>query len=74
MSLPGMGGFREVGDLSHCAADYLFVAIHPTKDEMLLRVFCLLFGELAFTAAGKCLVEPPSHTITRWRAGCSMKE
>lgn len=27
------------------------------------RVFCLLFGELAFTAAGKCLVEPPNHTI-----------
>lgn len=27
------------------------------------RVFCLLFGKLAFTAAGKRLVEPPSHTI-----------
>ena len=28
-------GRLQGSDLSHCAADCLFVAIHPTKDEML---------------------------------------
>lgn len=27
------------------------------------RAFCLFFGEQAFTAAGKSLVKPPTHTI-----------
>lgn len=29
ISLPAVGGFREVGDLSHCVVDWLFVAMKP---------------------------------------------
>lgn len=67
MPLPGMGGFGEAvtrpGDSSHCAADCLFVTIHPAKGWAAVSAFCLLSGELAFTAAENCLVEFPSHRI-----------